>query len=62
MRYEHLSLDLSTAACDALHDILWDSHPQEYGDSVRAELLNLENLLLARLQRTDPDPKADLTA
>jgi hypothetical protein len=52
MRYEHLELDLTTAACDELYAIL--RSPPGLSD----ELWNLRNELRARLQRRDQDPKA----
>jgi hypothetical protein len=65
MRYEHLTLDISTAALDELRLLL---APQaavflKGGTSgtprpVHLELMNLFNEIEARLQRRDQDPKA----
>jgi hypothetical protein len=65
MRYEHITLDLSTAACSELESILesdalcnTESPPDmRYTEQVRRELLNLQNELRARLQLTDKDPQ-----
>lgn len=57
MRYEHIELDLSTEACDALHTLLLKDKAQgTYSPVAEAELLNLANNLRARLQRRDVDP------
>ena len=65
MRYEHIVLDLSTAACATLHEIL---KPQavlcsavfgQFPSPVAQELMNLFNELEARLQRRDQDPQYD---
>ena len=53
MRYEHIELDLSTAACDALLTYLLPGATRS--DAVGVELHNLYNELRARLQRTDVD-------
>jgi hypothetical protein len=60
MRYEHLTLDLSTAACSKLEDILDSWWRAEIGshDAADLELDNLRNELRARLQRRDQDPLA----
>jgi len=61
MRYEHLTLDLSTAALANLRVIL-APHAAVYlrggvePSPVAAELLNLFNEVEARLQRHDQDP------
>lgn len=65
MRYEHITLDLSTAALDELRLLL---APQaavflKGGTSgtpapVHMELMGLFNEIEARLQRRDQDPKA----
>jgi hypothetical protein len=62
MRYEQLSIALSTAACDALSILLsaWlDSRPISSLNPSGLELLNLRNELRARLQRTDQDIQYD---
>lgn len=66
MRYEHLTLDMSTAALAELRLLLapWAaSYWRIEGDSHRAvehELLNFFNEIEARLQRTDQDPNVML--
>jgi hypothetical protein len=54
MRYEHITLDLSTRACDELRRLL-----EPVGDDL-PELQNLRIELRARLQHTDQDPHAVL--
>jgi hypothetical protein len=60
MRYEHIELDISTAACSELlgmlseHELAIRRLPQPACD----ELVNFENELRARLQRRDADPHA----
>lgn len=56
MRYEHIELDISTAACAALREALTHTPRTEISDIVAAELMNLDNELRARLQRRDVDP------
>lgn len=56
MRYEHIVLDLSTAACAAVYDAL-RSLPT-VAQPVEIELDNLRNELRARLQRRDVDARA----
>ncbi len=58
MRYEHLEWDVSTAACAFLLEALERYSRVETMPGVETELNNLRNELRARLQRTDPDPKA----
>jgi len=57
MHYEHIVLDMSTAACAALHEHLEECYfaTEKYGPVVEAELDNLRNELRARLQRYDQD-------
>lgn len=57
MRYEHIELDFSVAACAALSEHLEECHfpVVKYGAVVEAELDTLRNELRARLQRTDVD-------
>lgn len=55
MRYEHIELDISTAACSALLDRLIHS-PKAADEFVRNEVENFVNELRARLQRRDVDP------
>ena len=57
MRYEHIELDLSTAACEWLYCLLRDEYTPDIPEASRVELVNLENELRSRLQRTDQDPK-----
>jgi hypothetical protein len=58
MRYEHLTIDLSTAACDELVKRLTNYElPQfQFKGPVSVELANLRNELTARLQHRDQDP------
>jgi hypothetical protein len=58
-RYEHIELDISTAACHNL--MLRLQTDAQYGFQTlpsppREELMNLYNELCARLQRRDVDP------
>ena len=53
MRYEHLTLDLSTRACNELQEMLAAS-------TVSPELENLRNELRGRLQHLDQDIHAAL--
>lgn len=55
MRYEHIELDISTAACSALFEAL-TTCPKSESELVRNELGNLVSELRARLQRRDVDP------
>lgn len=59
MRYEHIELDISTAACSDLLNALQEYAAPPWGYSVNAianqELHGLVNELMARLQRTDVD-------
>lgn len=50
MRYEHIELNISTAACAELERMLDDR------GMTSPELINLMNELRARLQRRDVDP------
>jgi hypothetical protein len=61
MRYEHISVDLSTAACSALQTMIECSlgFHDEASPTVKQELVNLANELGARLQRTDQDPNVE---
>jgi hypothetical protein len=59
MRYEHIVLDMSTAACHALKVMLDEKLEHRHSsmlNEVGHELLNLQNELRARLQRRDQDP------
>ena len=56
MRYEHIELDISTAACDELLRLLTPG--DQYDPSYGPEVTNFANELRARLQHTDPDPWA----
>jgi hypothetical protein len=59
MRYEHLALDISTAALEVLRGKLaLVKHESGVPGAVCIELDNLHNEIRARLQRTDQDPKA----
>ena len=61
MRYEHLTLDLSTATCNEILRLLTrDRSDDEWAPSDSAELINFCNELRARLQRTDQDPNVML--
>jgi len=67
VRYEHIVLDLSAAACSELKSILESDmlanteaqRDMQYTEEVRNELLNLQNELRARLQRRDQDPQVE---
>lgn len=62
MRYEYLTLNISTAALDKLHRILDNAIEFRHPDAltpVGLELLNLMNECHARLQRRDLDPNAN---
>jgi len=59
MRYEHLTLDLSTAALAELRQIMAPGMAAAFRGTptpVVAELMNLFNEVEARLQRHDQDP------
>lgn len=56
MRYEHIELDISTAAVSALRMALGLRPWALETPPVRAELDNFINELEARLQRRDADP------
>jgi hypothetical protein len=60
VRYEHIELDISTVACAELQTMLerYRKAPWGYSENAiaNAELHNLHNELLARLQRRDADP------
>ena len=56
MRYEHIELDISTAACAAVYDAL--RGVPTLLQPVESELDNLRNELRARLQRRDVDARA----
>ena len=59
MRYEHIELDISTAACDTLHRLLClDPYENELVPALGPELELLRNQLYARLQHRDPDPQS----
>ena len=61
MRYEHIAVDLSTAACELLQAIIEGNlgfHVEHSTLPVRKELENFANELGARLQRRDQDPNA----
>jgi|HubBroStandDraft_4_1064222.scaffolds.fasta_scaffold00046_49 hypothetical protein len=60
MRYEHIELDLTTAACAALLTMLKRGDPlgEAWSDHTATEMINLRSELEARLQRRDQDPKA----
>ncbi len=58
MRYEHLELDLSTAACAFMLEALERYSRVETQPGVEVELSNVRGELMARLQRRDQDPKA----
>lgn len=61
MRYEHIVLDMSTAAVAALYEAIQSRLTSNLTGpaSVREELLNLANECRARLQRRDIDPQAE---
>lgn len=50
LRYEHIDLNISTATCAELHDLIPET-------ATNVELVNLRNNLRARLQRRDVDPQ-----
>jgi len=59
VRYEHLTLDLSTAALAELRQVLSPGMAAAFRGTptpVVAELMNLFNEIEARLQRRDYDP------
>lgn len=58
MRYEHIELDISTAACAELVRLM--TPPDQYDPEISDELVNLRNNLAARLQRRDADPHCPL--
>lgn len=62
MRYEHIELDLSTAACALLLDYIQYADYTAPLNSPEHEILNLRNNLRARLQRRDTDPHCPLNA
>lgn len=55
MRYEHIELDLTREACEALLSILTPVIAPERSDAVSIEVCNFANELRARLQRTAID-------
>lgn len=58
MRYEHVTVDLSTRA---LHYLLPAIEGAKAPDEpTQAEIDNLRNEVFARLQRQDQDPKAEV--
>jgi hypothetical protein len=56
MRYEHIELDISTAACAVILNALEEHTPDNgLAKETEIELANLKNELRARLQRRDVD-------
>lgn len=62
MRYEHIELDLSTAACSFMLEAMQRYSKIETQPGVETELSNVRNELTARLQRKDQDPQAAVPA
>lgn len=61
MRYEHIELDISTEACDALEQMISaDPRQSTYSPRCEGELHLFLNQLRARLQRRDVDPHCPL--
>jgi hypothetical protein len=61
VRYEHIELDISTAACDEiLQRLTRDRSNDEWAPKDSAEFINFCNELRSRLQRRDADPHCPL--
>lgn len=61
MRYEHIELDISTAACALLLEyLMYTDYIAKEGPEL--EVHNFKNNLRARLQRRDVDPHCPLNA
>jgi len=60
MRYEHVELDLSTAACSFMLEAMERYSRVDSMPGVEIELSNVRNELRARLQRKDQDPQATI--